>query len=254
MNWLQPLWGRLSRTFGRSAAAMAKTHIILECYPQTVCCFTIVTFEPQNYRSPVRSFVKRTTRTTLAQREAITTLLPSYAVNMAADFEKSVEFGRSAPCWLEIGFGNGQALLELAGRFPDVDFIGAEVHDPGVGRLLMGLQEQALTNVRVHHGDVVDLLKETIPDASLARILLWFTDPWPKKRHHKRRLLGPEMAALLSAKLESEGVLHTATDCEPYAGEGQYAPDADVRPETRFEERGRKLGHGVWDLQFSRSG
>ncbi len=230
-----------------------------------------MTFESQNYRSPVRSFVKRTTRTTLAQREAITTLLPSYAVNMAADFEKSVEFGRSAPCWLEIGFGNGQALLELAGRFPDVDFIGAEVHDPGVGRLLMGLQVQALTNVRVHHGDVVDLLKETIPDASLARILLWFPDPWPKKRHHKRRLLGPEMAALLSAKLESEGVLHTATDWEPYAeqmlevlesessltnrhGEGQYAPDADVRPETRFEERGRKLGHGVWDLQFSRSG
>jgi tRNA (guanine-N7-)-methyltransferase len=227
-----------------------------------------VTSEIAKITGPVRSFVRRAGRITLAQREALSTLLPSYAVNMTTAFEKFSEFGRDGPCWLEIGFGNGQALLNLAGRFPEVNFIGAEVHDPGVGRLLMGLQEGELSNVRVHHGDVVELLRDVVPAGSLDRILLWFPDPWPKKRHHKRRLLRDEMVDLMTSKLSPGGILHTATDWEPYAeqmlevleskssltnvyGPGQFAPDPDVRPPTRFELRGRRLGHGVWDLRFA---
>jgi tRNA (guanine-N7-)-methyltransferase len=218
---------------------------------------------------PVRSFVRRAGRVTLAQREALDTLLPSYVLDTKQAFCAGSVFERQAPCWLEIGFGNGQALLQLAAQHPEVDFIGVEVHDPGVGRLLIGLQEHALTNVRVHHGDASELLRDVISPASLDRIMVFFPDPWPKKRHHKRRLLQPEMVTLLASRLREAGVLHTATDWEAYAshmlevlqGEvglqnlssaGGFAPDCDVRPETHFERRGRRLGHGVWDLLFAR--
>ncbi|MEM7403651.1 MAG: tRNA (guanosine(46)-N7)-methyltransferase TrmB [Pseudomonadota bacterium] len=223
---------------------------------------------PEIYR-PVRSFVRRAGRVTIAQREALDTLLPSYALDLTGPFDAEGVFGRVAPCWLEIGFGNGGVLLDLAARFPDVDFVGAEVHDPGVGRLLIGLHEQRLTNVRVHHGDVTDLFSGCIPNDTLARILLFFPDPWPKKRHHKRRFVQPVRARQLAQLLCEGGVLHAATDWQPYAEDmlavfeaeplltntsasGNFAPDADVRPETHFERRGRRLGHDVWDLIFRR--
>ena len=217
---------------------------------------------------PVRSFVRRAGRITVAQREALDTLLPSYALG-AGPLDLEAEFGRSAPVWLEVGFGNGEVLLELASRHPEIDFIGAEVHDPGVGRLLIGLQQRELTNVRVLHGDAQGLFREQLRKQALARILVFFPDPWPKKRHHKRRLVNPEVVATLRESLADGGVLHLATDWQPYAehmlevmsnapgwrnlhqGDG-YAPGPGMRPETHFERRGLRLGHGVWDLEFAR--
>lgn len=220
---------------------------------------------------PVRSFVRRTGRITVAQREALDTLLPSYALTAAPAGQVDMQqtFGRVAPVWLEIGFGNGEVLLELASRYPAIDFIGAEVHDPGVGRLLMGLQERELTNVRVLHGDAQALVREQIPAESLARILVLFPDPWPKKRHHKRRLINSEAVASLRRGLGNGGILHLATDWEPYAehmlevlnqapgwsnqhGVSGFAPGPGLRPQTHFERRGLRLGHGVWDLEYAR--
>ena len=207
---------------------------------------------------------------TNAQKRALEELWSTYGFGSDSGLAGQIAGYENAERSLEIGFGDGDALLSLAKENPMRCFIGIDPHRPGAGRLLLRLQQEGIENVRIAIGDAAELVP-TIDPGSISQILILFPDPWPKKRHHKRRLLGPEMAALLSAKLESEGVLHTATDWEPYAeqmlevlesessltnrhGEGQYAPDADVRPETRFEERGRKLGHGVWDLQFSRSG
>ena len=168
---------------------------------------------------PVRSFVRRIGRITVAQREALDTLLPSYTLSSAAagPYDLAQVFGRTAPVWLEVGFGNGEVLLELASRHPEIDFIGAEVHDPGVGRLLIGLQERGLTNVRVLHGDAQTLMREQIQAETLARIMVFFPDPWPKKRHHKRRIINTESVASLRRCLVSGGILHLATDWEPYA-------------------------------------
>ena len=229
-----------------------------------------MTIKNTSIHQPVRSFVRRAGRLTTAQREALETLLPSYTLDTSHPFDPPTVFGRQAPCWLEIGFGNGQVLLQLASKHPHVDFVGVEVHDPGVGRLLIGLQEQALSNVRVHHGDASELLRSVVKPASLDRIMVFFPDPWPKKRHHKRRLLQPKMVNLLTQALRPGGVLHAATDWQSYAeqmlevldaqpglsnpaGAGAYAADSDVRPETHFERRGVRLGHGVWDLLFERN-
>ena len=225
---------------------------------------------PENCR-PVRSFVRRAGRITVAQREALDTLLPSYALvpTPGAPLDLAAAFERSAPTWLEIGFGNGEVLLELAARYPDVNFIGAEVHDPGVGRLLIGLQNEALTNVRVFHEDAQALVREHLPDGGLERIHVYFPDPWPKKRHHKRRLVNPQSVATLRRCLAPGGVLHLATDWQPYAEhmlevmtaapgwrnvhpDSGYAPGPGIRPETHFERRGLRLGHGVADLEFAR--
>src|SRR5579859_7174841 len=215
----------------------------------------------------IRSFVLRQGRMTAAQNRALDELLPKYALpegklNLAA------VFGRDARRSLEIGFGNGDTLAELARRHPEEDFLGAEVHRPGVGRLLNALEAGQLRNVRVACEDAVRLCSERLPDASLDAVLIYFPDPWPKKRHHKRRLLQPEFAALLAGKLKPGGKLHFATDWEDYAQQALtvltacpglentaagYAARPAERPATRFEQRGLKLGHAVFDLVFRRA-
>ncbi len=179
-------------------------------------------------------------------------------------------FGRSAPRILEIGFGNGESLTEIARNHPENDYLGIEVHRPGVGHLLQLIDEHGLTNLRVMSEDAVEILEKQIPDNSLDALYLFFPDPWHKKRHHKRRQVNPAWAQLVRRKLKIGGKLHLATDWEHYAeqmrdvlnaAEGftntsvsnDYVTKPDYRPETKFERRGLRLGHGVWDLIFERS-
>lgn len=219
----------------------------------------------------VRSFVLREGRLTRGQQRALETLWPVYGLERAdgvLDPEKV--FGRKAPLVLEIGYGMGQSLLAMAAAEPDRDFVGIEVHRPGVGALLMGIEEQGLTNLRSYCDDAVEILAECIPDNSLSRLQLYFPDPWPKKKHHKRRIVQPAFAALVHGKLESGGVLHMATDWSDYAGHmrevmeaapgwqneagpGAFAERPAWRPGTKFERRGEGLGHGVWDLIYRKT-
>ncbi|HEV2110771.1 MAG TPA: tRNA (guanosine(46)-N7)-methyltransferase TrmB, partial [Gammaproteobacteria bacterium] len=203
----------------------------------------------------------------IAQNRALDELLPKYSLPEGR-LDLPALFGRDARRTLEIGFGSGDALAELARRHPDEDFVGAEVHRPGVGHLLNTLEAGALGNVRVACEDAVQLCTGRLPDACLDAVLIYFPDPWPKKRHHKRRLLQPEFAALLAAKLKAGGRLHFATDWKEYAEQalavltacpafentaaGAYVPRPAERPATRFEQRGLKLGHEVFDLVFRR--
>ena len=214
----------------------------------------------------VRSFVLRQGRMTFGQERALEELLPRYSIpDGVVDF--TALFGRDAKRTLEIGFGDGHNLAELARRHPEQDFLGCEVHRPGVGRLLLTLEADKLANVRVYPDDAVPFLKERVADASLDALLIYFPDPWPKKRHHKRRLLQPESAELFARILKTGGMLHLATDWEDYArhalevltactsfrndaaGAGFVARPPE-RPETKFERRGLKLGHAVFDLKF----
>jgi tRNA (guanine-N7-)-methyltransferase len=216
----------------------------------------------------IRSFVLRQGRLTHGQERALEELLPRYAVpDGPIDFRAL--FGRDARRTLEIGFGDGDNLAELARRHPEQDFLGAEVHRPGVGRLLLTLEADRLGNVRVLDDDVMPALTERIPDAGLDAILIYFPDPWPKKRHHKRRLLQAESADLFARKLKAGGMLHLATDWADYAqhalevlaacpalrnnaADGGFMARPPERPETKFERRGLKLGHRVFDLMFSK--
>ncbi|MGP8034277.1 MAG: tRNA (guanosine(46)-N7)-methyltransferase TrmB [Steroidobacteraceae bacterium] len=220
---------------------------------------------------PIRSFVTRAGRITPAQQRALATLWPKYGVEESAgrlDLERL--FARTAPCTLEIGFGNGENLVALAAAHPQRDYLGIEVHRPGVGRLLLALEERQLHNVRLICRDAVEVLERQLPPASLEEILILFPDPWPKKRHHKRRLIQPPFAALLVRALAAGGLLRLATDWQPYAlemlevlgataeltslaaGGGFVARPAERSP-TRFERRGERLGHEVWDLAFRRN-
>ena len=219
---------------------------------------------------PIRSFVRREGRLTKAQERALTELFPRFGLepgDQPLDLEQA--FGRRAPCVLEIGFGNGESLLEMAKAHPDRDYLGIEVHRPGVGHLLNLMERDGVTNIRVICGDAVGVLQRNIPDGALEALQLFFPDPWPKKRHHKRRIVQPEWVALVGAKLRPGGMLHTATDWEDYArhmmevleaapgftnvhGPGAFAPDPGERPRTKFEERGINKGHGVWDLFYHR--
>jgi len=219
-------------------------------------------------RRPVRSYVLRQGRTTPAQSRALHALSPRYAIAFApARLDRVAVFGRDAPLVLEIGSGMGETTLEIAKADPATDFLAIEVHAPGVGSLLRGIEAAGLTNLRVIRHDALDVLEQMIADASLAGIHLFFPDPWPKKRHHKRRLVKPEFAALAARKLAPGGLLHAATDWPDYAEQilavlsaepllentaAGYAPRPERRPRTKFELRGERLGHPVHDFVFRR--
>jgi len=229
-------------------------------------------FDPETGRPlrKVRSFVLREGRLTRGQERALDELWPRFGIAYVPQrVEPASLFGRAAPLVLEIGYGMGASLLAMAQAEPDKDFLGIEVHTPGVGALLMGIEEQRLGNLRTLHHDAVEVLEHMLPDASLARVQLYFPDPWHKKRHHKRRIVQPAFVALLARKLQPGGLLHFATDWENYAEwmlevlraepalenlspAGDFVPVPAWRPHTKFEARGERLGHGVWDLLFRR--
>jgi tRNA (guanine-N7-)-methyltransferase len=213
--------------------------------------------------------VIRAGRTTAAQRDALERLWPRYGVAGAGPLDPERLYGRRAPWVIEIGFGNGEALLALAGAHPNWDFLGIEVHPPGVGRLLAGLDAGGLGNVRVARQDALEVLGERVAPASVDGIHLWFPDPWPKKRHHKRRLVQPGFVALVARALKPGGWFHLATDWEDYArhmlevcerepllaneaGPGRPLEGRRERPASRFERRGLELGHAVVDLCYRR--
>lgn len=216
----------------------------------------------------IRSFVRREGRLTSGQARALDRYWQTYGVELTQEpIDLAGLFGRTAPCIIEIGFGMGEALTSLATVKPEYNFIGIEVYRPGVGALLKRAAELKLTNLRVFCADAVEVLQQAIPDASLHGVHIFFPDPWPKKRHHKRRLIQPEFVSLLTNKLAVNGYLHLATDWEPYAqqmlcvlsaeprlqnkaGAQQFIPRPDYRPLTKFEQRGKRLGHSVWDLEF----
>jgi tRNA (guanine-N7-)-methyltransferase len=217
----------------------------------------------------IRSFVLRAGRTTPAQERALGELWPTYGIDLDAPLNLEAVFGRVAPRSLEIGFGAGEVIGALAEANPHIDYLGIEVHRSGVGRLLLRAQQGALKNLRVICQDAVDVLREHVADESFDEILVFFPDPWHKKRHRKRRLIDPAFAALAAAKLRVGGTLRLATDWQDYAeqmlavcnatpalttfsADATYVPRPEFRPATRFERRGERLGHGVWDLAYSR--
>ncbi len=224
-----------------------------------------MTPDPDRLRR-VRSFVRRPGRMTDAQRRALDELLPRYAVNSDLTDLRDA-FDSQAPLVVEIGFGNGQALAWMAANEPDKRFIGIEVHEPGVGRLLRSLESEALANVRVAMTDAVEVLsRQTVAD-SLDEVRIFFPDPWPKKRHHKRRLIQPDFIELASARIKPGGLLHLATDWAPYAewmvevlsaakrlkllGD-PYVSRPAWRPQTHFERRGLRRGHQIFDILAQR--
>jgi len=214
---------------------------------------------------PIRSFVRREGRLTPAQERALNELLPRYQIqsdSSALDFGEI--FGNQNPVVMEIGFGNGKLLAEQASRHPDYNFIGLEVHRPGVGRLLQQLEKQAISNVRIMSHDAVEVLSTQINPGSLAAIWLFFPDPWPKKRHHKRRIVNNRFLDLTANSLQADGILHMATDWQDYAQHMHSAitdhqqlsltqkPELRgypfIRPLTHFEQRGQHRGHTITDL------
>lgn len=228
--------------------------------------------EPQPLHRPIRSFVLRQGRITPAQVRAFGELWPRFGVDWSPGemLDLPALFGNSNPVYLEIGFGNGETLAELAWRHPDRNYLGIEVHRPGVGHLLLEIERRGLTNLRVCRHDAVEILEQGLARASLAGVYLFFPDPWPKQRHHKRRILNPELVHLLARVIQPGGLFHAATDWEHYAEQmlglltaagdlfdntarpGAFSPRPDTRPLTRFERRGTRLGHQVRDLLFHR--
>ncbi|MFQ2005619.1 tRNA (guanosine(46)-N7)-methyltransferase TrmB [Aeromonas veronii] len=226
--------------------------------------------EDGKFMRKIRSFVRREGRLTKGQEKALEELWPV----MGIDFEpKRLDlvalFGREAPVVLEIGFGMGASLVEMAKNAPEKNFIGIEVHSPGVGACLGTAQEAGVTNLKVICHDAVEVLEHMIPNGSLSCLQLFFPDPWHKSRHHKRRIVQPAFAQDIRLKLAIGGVFHMATDWENYAehmlevmsaaegyentsATGNWVPRPDWRPLTKFEQRGHRLGHGVWDLIFKR--
>jgi tRNA (guanine-N7-)-methyltransferase len=217
---------------------------------------------------PIRSYVLRQGRFSRGQQRAYEELLPRFGVPFApSPLDFPALFGRAAPVVAEIGFGMGETTARIAAENPATDYLGIEVHAPGVGSLLRQLEERGLQNVRVVSHDAVEVLREMVPAGSLAGLHVFFPDPWPKKRHHKRRLVQPAFAQLAAQRLVPGGYVHVATDWEEYARHvlevlsatpeladtaEAYAPRPASRPETKFERRGIKLGHGVWDIVFTR--
>lgn len=222
---------------------------------------------PEHART-IRSYVMRAGRTTEGQARALADLGPIYRIPFdKAVLDTQTAFGRQAPVALEIGFGMGDATAKIAQALPDTDFIGCEVHEPGVGALLKHIGEMGLTNLRLIQHDAVQVLEHMIADQSLAGVHIFFPDPWHKTRHNKRRLIQAPLVAHLVTKLAPGGYIHCATDWEPYAQQmlevlganpdlvntaQAYADKPAYRPLTKFENRGLKLGHGVWDLVFKK--
>ena len=214
-------------------------------------------------RRTVRSYVLRQGRVTAGQTRALAELMPAYGIEFREELLRpAAVFGRAAPLVLEIGSGMGETTARIAREAPGTDFIAVEVHGPGVGSLLKMIDREQLKNVRVIRHDAPEVLEKMIPDGALAGIHLFFPDPWPKKRHHKRRLVQPAFAALVVRKLAPGGYLHAATDWEDYASQMaevlaaepgmRRAEDSAARPATKFELRGLKLGHKVHDFLFRR--
>lgn len=221
---------------------------------------------------PIRSFVLRQGRLTVAQERAFSELWPRYGVEWRPGtlLDLGELFGNDRPVVLEIGFGNGDSLARMAAADPGCNWLGVEVHGPGVGHLLLEIERLDLSNLRVVRQDAVELLTHGISPGALDRVQLFFPDPWPKKRHHKRRILSPDFVEQLARVLRPGGIFHAATDWEPYAeqmmmvlespggplentaGPGQFAERPATRPLTRFERRGERLGHQVRDLVFRR--
>jgi len=216
----------------------------------------------------IRSFVRRTGRVTTGQAKAFEDLGPRYLLNYQnAPLDAQAAFGRTAPLILEIGFGMGEATAHIARVRPDDNFLCCEVHEPGVGALLKRIGEHDITNIRILQHDAVEVLEQMLPEGCLDGIHIFFPDPWHKKKHNKRRLIQSAFVAKLTARLKVGGYIHCATDWQPYAeqmlevldaepllrntAEG-YAPQPDYRPLTKFENRGLRLGHGVWDVVFHR--
>ena len=221
-------------------------------------------------RRKIRSFVRRPGRITTAQRRALETLWPRFGIDFRAErLDLEAVFGRRAPRVLDIGFGDGEALVTSAANTPGVDYLGVEVHEPGIGHLLVLLERTALANVRIVRRDVVDVIAEMLLPRSFDAVNLFFPDPWPKKRHHKRRLIQPAFVAALASVLKPGGFLHLATDWADYAAHARAmleqssafarvppeelaADPLALRPPTKFERRGRRLGHDVVDLYYAR--
>ena len=219
----------------------------------------------------IRSYVLRGGRMTDAQQHALDELWPHYGIDSReAVLIYEDHFGRSADVIVEIGFGNGESTWRMAQREPEKDFIGIEVHQPGVGHLLMALDEHHIENVRIACEDAVPFMQQRIANASLAGVRIYFADPWPKKRHHKRRLIQPEFVRTLARCMQSGGILHLATDWQPYAEHmlevlhasgdfvnlstsGDYCERPEWRVRTKYEHRGERLGHEVRDLLFRRT-
>lgn len=219
------------------------------------------------FHRPLRSYVIRAGRQTASQTEAIEKYWSRYVIaDTTSPLDPVALFGRRAPLVVEIGFGMGDSLAEMAAANPDRDFIGIEVHRPGVGKLLNYIESLGLKNLRIYCHDAVEILRDCIADGSVNTVQIFFPDPWHKKKHHKRRLVQPAFISSLTHKLEPGGRIHLATDWQNYAqhmmdvmsqaehltnlaGHGNYSTDTG-RPETKFERRGNRLGHGVWDLMF----
>lgn len=221
-------------------------------------------------RRSIRSFVVRNGRTTSAQADAIERLLPHYGIRYSdSTIDLSDVFERQAPCWMEVGFGNADVLLDLAKNHPGINILGVEVHTAGIGQALMGIEKNQLSNLRVIQHDAMEVLQHMLRPATLERILLLFPDPWHKKKHHKRRILQKDFLQSVATALVDNGLLHCATDWQDYAqwmfeflesdpnftnlaGAWQPSPRPQWRPITRFEQRGHRLGHEVSDLLFTR--
>jgi tRNA (guanine-N7-)-methyltransferase len=222
----------------------------------------------EGQRHHIRSFVLRQGRVSNAQARHLEQGLPQWGIPYRAQIiDLDAAFGRAAPKILEIGCGMGETTANIAAAHPENDYLGIEVHSPGVGSLLKEISERGLTNLRLIQHDAVEVVRDMLEPATLAGIHIFFPDPWPKKRHHKRRLIQPSFVALLASRLAAHGYLHCATDWAEYAEQmvqvlaaepllqntaGHFAERPAYRPQTKFESRGLRLGHGVWDVVFRR--
>ena len=229
------------------------------------------TLQESRPRRSIRSYIIREGRLTTGQQQALDRLLPEFGLSVGhfpdKSFQPAAIFGRELPITMEIGFGDGEALLEMAKNNPDHGFIGLEVHRPGVGHLLLEAEKRSLTNIRVFNDDAVDVLNSAIGDQIIDKVCLFFPDPWPKKKHNKRRILQSDFLDQVVRVLKIGGEFHFASDWQPYAEEaleklnstlglknraadGLYSERPTDRPKTKFEKRGLKLGHGVWDIRM----